>query len=161
MLIRCRRTHRQRTQGYIRELEKEVLRLRELEKELVGEKETLNEQIELLKHVLLSNNLSLPSGFDPVGNAPTTHDNGKDSIFASQAPVTVDLTELSRIEAEKWCGITAAEEVPPPYVEPTSDALQLFRTLSPPSGAPATSSSETRIIAPTLNAQSAVDFVLE
>lgn len=127
----------------------------------MSEKQKFNNQIELLKQVLLSNNLSLPSGFDPVGNVQITNDLGKVSIFTSQAPVTVDLTELSRIEAEKWCGIAAAEEVPPPYVEPTSNALRPFRTLSPPSGVPASSDLESCIITMTLNAQSAVDFVLE
>lgn len=161
MLITPYRTHRQRTQGYIRELEKEVLRLREREQELLGEKQTLNDQAELLKQVLLSNNLSLPSGISPVGAVPTAHEYDKDSIFTAQALVTVDLTELSRIEAEKWCGITATEEMPPPYVEPSSDTLQLFRTVSPPTDGSASSDLEHRRLPTTLNAQSAVDFVLE
>jgi hypothetical protein len=57
------RNHRQRTQGYIKELEKEVLRLRARESELADENQTLHDQLRLLKQMLASNSIQLPYEF--------------------------------------------------------------------------------------------------
>ena len=144
-----------------------MLRLREREQELVGETQALSNQIDLLKHALLSNDLSLPGDFTSISlPEDVTMDTGRDRdpIFTTQSPVTVDLTELSRVEAVKWCGVTARDEEPPPYVAPASEAFQALRTTSPAVGAsgPSTGSSgEHRLALTTLNPQSAVDFVLE
>lgn len=55
------RTHRQRTQNYIKTLESEVIRLRESETNLISERERLQAHIELLKSTIVSANLPLPS----------------------------------------------------------------------------------------------------
>jgi hypothetical protein len=144
-------------------LEKEVLRLREREQVLVGETETLNVQVQRLKNALLSNNVSLPEGLhsiSPQDDVTMNTSQDKTPVFTTQSPVTIDLTELSRVEAEKWCGIVARDEVPPPFVEPASNAFSLRttpRATEPFNGV----SGEGRLVSIALNPQSAVDFVLE
>ena len=145
-------------------MEKEVLRLREREQVLVGETESLNGQIQQLKNVLLSNNVSLPGelhSISPQDDVTMNTSQDRTPVFTAQSPVTVDLTELSRVEATKWCGAVARDEVPPPFVEPASNALEALRTTSHASGSFNGASGESRLVSTTLNPQSAVDFVLE
>ena len=156
----CYRNHRQRTQGYIRELEKEVLRLRARESELVDENQALHDETKLLKQMLASNSIQLPyefsvyeTGSDPMLSNETSRET------TTEPTVTIDLTDLSRIEASKWCGVTAAAEIPPRYVEP-SKTVKSFRNAVTTPGARIVSQSS-RIISTTLSAQLAVDFVLE
>jgi hypothetical protein len=54
------RTHRQRTQGYIRELEREVLRLRELEINLKNQNKILSAKVTILEQTLTINNITVP-----------------------------------------------------------------------------------------------------
>ena len=161
-MLSCYRNHRQRTQGYIRELEKEVLRLRARENDLADENQTLHDQVKLLKQMLASNGIQLPYGISSpeiMADLPLSNDTSDETM--AEPTVTVDLTDLSRIEAEKWCGITAAAEIPPQYVEP-SKTVQSFRTTVTASQKVTTTASPgSRIISMTLSAQSAVDFVLE
>lgn len=145
-------------------MEKEVLRLREREQVLLGETETLNDQVERLKNALLSNNVSLPAELQSISpQDDVTMNTGQDRspVFTTQSPVTIDLTELSRVEAAKWCGMVARDEVPPPFVEPASNDFQALRSTSHASGPFTGASGESRLISTTLNPQSAVDFVLE
>jgi len=157
------RNHRQRTQGYIRELEKEVLRLRARESELVDDNHTLQNQVKSLKQMLASNSVQLPYGFSPPetrNDLPSS--NGTSREVTAEPTVTVDLTDLSRIEAKKWCG--AESEIPPPYVEPPLKTAKSFRTtptVTASGGVTQIASPTSRIISTTLSAQSAIDFVLE
>src|SRR5262249_16737479 len=157
----CHRNHRQRTQGYIRELEKEVLRFRSRESELADENQTLHDQVELLKQMLVSNSIQLPYGFSPAdtrGDLPPT--NGMTREATAEPTVTVDLTDLSKIAAKKWCGMTAEAEIPPPFVEPPLKTAKSFRTtVTASEGVGKIASPTSPIISTTLSAQSAVDFV--
>ncbi|KAL9124870.1 MAG: hypothetical protein Q9217_005849 [Psora testacea] len=60
----AQRTHRQRTQNYIKTLESEVVRLRESEARLVTERDNLQNTIQTLKITIISANLPLPPGVD-------------------------------------------------------------------------------------------------
>ncbi|KAL8931920.1 MAG: hypothetical protein Q9216_007025 [Gyalolechia sp. 2 TL-2023] len=60
----AQRTHRQRTQNYIKTLESEVLRLRGSEGDLVEENKSLQDQVELLRTSLILANVPLPAGFE-------------------------------------------------------------------------------------------------
>jgi hypothetical protein len=126
----------------------------------VDENQTLHDQIKLLKQMLASNSIQLPYGFSPPEtDAELPPTNGTDNEAMAEPTVTIDLTDISRIEAEKWCGVTAQTEIPPPYVEPSSKTVKPFRTAVTTSGVVSIPSS--RIISTTLSAQLAVDFVLE
>jgi hypothetical protein len=162
-VLSCHRNHRQRTQGYIRELEKEVLRLRARECELVDENQTLHGQVKSLKQMLASNSTQLPYEFSsPETRSDLPPSNGTIREATAEPTVTVDLTDLSRIEAKKWCEVTAETEIPPPYIEPPSKPAKSFRTTVTAPGEVAKIASPTsRIISTTLSAQSAIDFVLE
>ncbi|KAL9014549.1 MAG: hypothetical protein Q9173_000804 [Seirophora scorigena] len=60
----AQRTHRQRTQNYIKTLESEVLRLRGSEGDLTQANKKLQNQVDLLRTTLLSANVQLPAGFE-------------------------------------------------------------------------------------------------
>lgn len=61
--FRCR-THRQRTQNYIKTLESEVVRLRASESSLMRQRDECQAQVEMLKNTLLLSNIPLPLGID-------------------------------------------------------------------------------------------------
>lgn len=58
----AQRTHRQRTQTYMKTLEKEVLRLRNAETDSMAKIEKLQRQVDSLLAVLVENNIQIPSG---------------------------------------------------------------------------------------------------
>jgi hypothetical protein len=58
------RAHRQRTQGYIRELEKEVLRLRDREDDYLRKNEVLTEKVTSLEQHILASNIVFPQGYE-------------------------------------------------------------------------------------------------
>ncbi|KAL8973410.1 MAG: hypothetical protein Q9197_002356 [Variospora fuerteventurae] len=58
----AQRTHRQRTQNYIKTLESEVIRLRGSDGELTQANKKLQNQVDLLQSTLLSANVPLPAG---------------------------------------------------------------------------------------------------
>ncbi|KAL8841764.1 MAG: hypothetical protein Q9170_000797 [Blastenia crenularia] len=61
---RLDRTHRQRTQNYIKTLESEVIRLRGSEADLTQAKNKLQSQVDLLRTTLILANVPLPPGFE-------------------------------------------------------------------------------------------------
>ena len=61
------RTHRQRTQNYIKTLESEVVRLREAETNLLQERDKLKGQIETLRTTVILSNIQLPEGVEDIG----------------------------------------------------------------------------------------------
>lgn len=160
------RTHRQRTQGYIRELEKEVLRLRDSETALKAE----NKQ---LKAALNQNGLSLPNGASPpTWRSSFSPPPDNTLLFAASSPdfgalssatsVTIDLTELNVIEPEKWCSVTAAMEETRPFEIPTISPAQLSEYET--NGVMSTlrqGSVGNYGAFPALSPQAAIDFVLE
>lgn len=113
--------------------------------------------------MLDSNSIQLPYEFSLPDLSGDISSNWSSRETTVEPTVTIDLTELSRIEASKWCGITAAAEIPPSYVEPPLEKVQSFRTtVTTPGGGIAKSiPPDSRIISSELSAQSAVDFVLE
>lgn len=160
MCLACR-THRQRTQGYIRELEKEVLRLRDNESVLKAGNSSL-------KDALVRGGLPLPNhGDSPDLSAGVSIASDLDLRYTATSlelgnSVTVDLTELNAIEAEEWCSVTAAMEDRIPFEAPTAlPSLALIcGDVNPPrtlrEGSVGNYGS-----APALSPQAAIDFVLE
>ncbi|KAK0508362.1 hypothetical protein JMJ35_009446 [Cladonia borealis] len=74
----AQRTHRQRTQNYIKTLESEVVRLRESEMRLLEDKEKLQRQVDILKNNHIFSELPLPPGFEsdttPLAQPPQLSD---------------------------------------------------------------------------------------
>ena len=70
------RTHRQRTQNYIKTLESEVVRLRGSEGDLTQANKKLQNQVDLLRTSLILANVPLPAGFEgsPQLAQPSTFD---------------------------------------------------------------------------------------
>ncbi|KAL2041610.1 hypothetical protein N7G274_005394 [Stereocaulon virgatum] len=60
----AQRTHRQRTQNYIKTLESEVIRLRESEVKLMQDKEKLERQVDILKTNHFLSEIPLPAGIE-------------------------------------------------------------------------------------------------
>lgn len=77
------RTHRQRTQNYIKTLESEVLRLRSSEGDLTQVNKRLQNQVDLLHTTLLSANVQLPAGFE---GSPQS---AQASFSSSDMPATI------------------------------------------------------------------------
>jgi hypothetical protein len=159
------RTHRQRTQGYIRELEKEVLRLRDSERALKYENANL-------KRCLSGSGILAPEVPSPTSSRGNVS-SAEPVLFlpepssltvetSSAASVIIDLTDLSAIEPEKWCSVTAAMEEVRPYELPTVSPAQLS---GDPSGAMPATLREGSVgnygASPALSPQAAIDFVLE
>ncbi|KAI5860684.1 hypothetical protein GGS23DRAFT_579844 [Durotheca rogersii] len=67
-VLQAQRTHRQRTQMYIKILEKEVLRLRESEREAIERAQALQKQVNGLLHALAQNSASSPAASDERSN---------------------------------------------------------------------------------------------
>lgn len=65
----AQRTHRQRTQNYIKTLESEVVRLREAETSLMQERDKLQSQIVNLKNTIILSNIPLPEGTEDIGTS--------------------------------------------------------------------------------------------
>lgn len=57
-------THRQRTQNYIKALEQEVVRLREMETQMMMQKETLHARVNVLEHTLSQHGIHAPPDTD-------------------------------------------------------------------------------------------------
>lgn len=79
----CYRTHRQRTQNYIKTLESEVVRLRGSESSLMQERDAFKAQVGILKTHLLLLNISLPPGIDESLTEPSPTFDWNDSDMAS------------------------------------------------------------------------------
>jgi hypothetical protein len=87
------RTHRQRTQGYIRELEKEVLRLRDKEEAYLKKNETLDEKVRTLEQHILASNILFPEGYNV---STTKFDQGLSSAPSLSALESDDLRAKSQ-----------------------------------------------------------------
>lgn len=79
----CHRTHRQRTQNYIKTLESEVVRLRASESSLMQERDACQAQVGILKTHLLLLNIPLPPGIDESLPEPSPTFDWNDSQMAS------------------------------------------------------------------------------
>lgn len=79
----CHRTHRQRTQNYIKTLESEVVRLRGSESSLMQERDAFKAQVGILKTHLLLLNIPLPPGIDSSLTEPSPTFDWNDSEMAS------------------------------------------------------------------------------
>jgi hypothetical protein len=92
MLI-CSRTHRQRTQTYMKTMEREVLRLRASENEALLKIQRLQRQVDLLLATLVENNINFPPG-----------------LMEDQAALHSDLLPLSRSEAQVQVNLNPRDE---------------------------------------------------
>ncbi|KAF2425229.1 hypothetical protein EJ08DRAFT_700458 [Tothia fuscella] len=172
-VLQAQRTHRQRTQGYIRELEKEVLRLRENEMALELSNKTLQERINMLEPLAIANGTFSRDhnikeflhqhklNQQPYLNTPSSSGGGQSlhgdahSIIAGNDPfVNVDLTALGTTRATYGCSTKAAMESPVPFQPPNRDAPELATW--DPSGA-----ASERLVPSVITPQRAVDFVLD
>jgi hypothetical protein len=136
------RTHRQRTQRYIRALENEVLRLRSLEKATREKNVVLQRQLDAF---LKSGASSVTDALEPATPAQ------------SEPMVHVDLTKVLDITPEKACSDLAAERIP---VEVDYSSLT---PITPQSDVRRQEDIADRDLSPStisLSAQTGLDFVL-
>lgn len=103
------RTHRQRTQNYIKTLESEVVRLRGSETSLMEERERLQGQIDTLRATLILSNIHLPPGIDPL---PTIEHQALQSNAPEMATVSYRNDDLSHPRLHVNWTQTAVQEVP-------------------------------------------------
>lgn len=103
------RTHRQRTQNYIKTLESEVVRLRGSETSLMEEKERLQVQIDTLRATITFSNLPLPPGIDPL---TTAEHQGLQSNAPEMATISYRNDDLSHPRLHVDWTPTPAQEVP-------------------------------------------------
>ena len=161
---RCR-THRQRTQGYIRELEKEVLRLRDSETALKAENVSLKDTINRGGLPMPEpDSITWRNGASPSSDAGLlfTASSPEFGDISSAGSVTIDLTELSVIEPETWCSVTAAMEEPRVFELPTIAPAQLSDYNQHGSQKTLREGSVGNYgTVPALSPQAAIDFVLE
>ncbi|KAE9979141.1 hypothetical protein EG328_001082 [Venturia inaequalis] len=122
-VLQAQRTHRQRTQGYIRELEKEVLLLRETQDQLAAENQTLKAKVDVCVHTLHSNGIPVPDVSGPASpaylrqkssNLGLHQDFLSNSTYALSGDissgadsVSIDLRDLESLEPEFLCSTTA------------------------------------------------------
>ena len=109
-------THRQRTQRYIRELENEVLNLRNLSKSMDEKNRTFHSQVQILMATLVANHIPLPV-LPHVAPDPATPEldfsaTSDSSDSAASPMVSIDVSGLSTTAPEKACSIIASERVP-------------------------------------------------
>lgn len=124
MLISANSTHRQRTQGYIRELEKEVLLLRESQGQLAVENQTLKVKVDVCVYALQSNGIPVPDVSGPASPAFLRQNSSNlglqqdllsnsayvlsGGISSGANSVSIDLRDLELLEPEYPCSTTAA-----------------------------------------------------
>lgn len=163
------RTHRRRTQRYIRELENEVLRLRSREKVALDRVRDLEKQLGVTGGDAQSNTTSdtpleytTPGSDQPAYSfsstpnpTPTVSDHGT----AGTPSVSIDLTLLSQSQPEYACCDTAADKPDPNLAYLNDIPNQIDR--QQPNGKVSFPSNGygTELVA--LDAQAAVDFVLK
>ena len=152
------------------------MRLRDREMTLSEQNADLTQTIEQLKQTLMANNISLSAGAISIPTPASTQHTAPFAIpplsagsmsfsgrtAVSEAPVTINLTELGLIEPSKPCSMTAALGFPTPYEDPSADLEFAYQSpddeqLMGVHGTPVTST----VLTTALSTQSAVDFVLE
>jgi hypothetical protein len=132
-------THRFRTQQYIRELEKEVFRLRDTETEQLRIVRELQNQVKVLADILLENSIPLPEVVLPIMRVEEAEN--MDAKKTPRHPIHIDLTKLANVEPEGPC--TQNPNIPSPVYHP-----------------PPQPDEEEPIQPATLDAQAAIDFIL-
>ncbi|MCJ1257682.1 hypothetical protein MMC24_005508 [Lignoscripta atroalba] len=104
----AQRTHRQRTQSYIKTLEQEVLRLRASESKLTQNQDHLQGQVDILRATLILHHIPLPAGVE----SSTIGNDGMLSSPGSGAQATVsymtDDFDHQRLHID-WPSITPEE----------------------------------------------------
>lgn len=154
-----------RTQRYILELEKEVLRLRDFEQAARTSTRVLEEQRDLLLRLLLSHNISLPDLGPDSPFKGVSLDSSSSTLSqtdeSSSTLVDLDMAYVMETPPQFGCPIQAAERVPPDFD---------FSLLSPslkPSEIASLAISETTVPdmngffkAAKLDAQAGIDFIL-
>ena len=109
-VLEAQRTHRHRTQQYIRELEKEVLRLREENNLLLERDQRRVSQLRNLKAKLVENDILI--NFEAEDRQP------EPQSPETSASVQIDLTWLSKVIPQGSCENHPAEIAPPVYQVP-------------------------------------------
>jgi hypothetical protein len=172
VLMSSNSTHRQRTQGYIRELEKEVLRLRETEGQLSVENQNLKAKVDVCVHTLHSNGIPVPevsvsaspsyfrttssnlgSQQDLLSNSGYALSGGMSSAADS---VSIDLRDLETLEPEYPCSRTAGLADPRQFELPEDQNAFMNFPYRERSHSDNQQGSATH-----LGAQAGIDFILE
>lgn len=97
-ILKAQRTHRRRTQNYIQELEKEVLRLRAREAEMLAELESRS-----------SSSRSQSQSYGLPSPSPSSEGGRSEAVKPNDTPtVMVDFTDFGHLEPEYPCTIQAA-----------------------------------------------------
>ncbi|KAF2092550.1 hypothetical protein NA57DRAFT_62417 [Rhizodiscina lignyota] len=178
-VLQAQRAHRQRTQGYIKALENEILRLRARENALLRDTALIRDHVSVLEQTLLTNGIGIPrvqglsnletpfdvssgvaSGtpFDMssvAGSIPSSvpSSTGIDDQFSN---VTIDLRDMQNIEAERWCSTNAAEHEPRSFEVPSFDPVMWENFVQQEGGTSAAGAH----FGP-LDAQTGINFILE
>lgn len=120
------RTHRQRTQNYIKTLESEVIRLRASDGDLTQANKKLQNQVDLLQSTLLSANVPLPAGSE---GSPQP---GQATFTSFDMPASV--TYRADNSNHERLHVTWPESPPPrPALRPPSQSAQSGPQPLPPS----------------------------
>lgn len=120
------RTHRLRTQNYIKTLESEVIRLRASEGDLTTENKKLQDQVELLRTSLILANVPLPAGFE--GSPQLAQPNPSDINMPATVAFKLDSSNHQRLHVD-WPS--------PPTDRPTPAPAPVSMSIQPPEWTPA------------------------
>ena len=144
-VLQAQRTHRHRTQEYIRELEKEVFRLRDENESMLRRFQRMQSQLLLLKDTLIKNGIPADVELDVELVAPTASPvcRVSEQNDTLQPSVQVNLTAIANVIPERSCENHPAEIAPLAY-QTSRHNLEETETL--PSTKPTT--------------QVAIDFIL-
>lgn len=126
--------------------------MRAREHNVVNENMGLKDHIGLLKDILESNRIPIPEALVTQGteSAYVSGQQSRSDTDISAGDLTIDLTEMQTVEAERWCSEQAAETDPRPYEAPTID----------PSVETSASELQESPRPQSLDSQAGIDFVL-
>lgn len=102
-----RSTHRQRTQGYIKELENEVLRLRDAEKQAIHKVAKLQQDVNLLLAILTKHSIPTPPGIVNQSSQP-----GKEERYVELHPLPNPIAAMVNLK-DLPCSESCSNYTPP------------------------------------------------
>ncbi|KAL8670111.1 MAG: hypothetical protein Q9168_005338 [Polycauliona sp. 1 TL-2023] len=116
----AQRTHRQRTQNYIKTLEEEVVRLRGSEGNLRTETKKLLNRVDVLRTALVLNDVPLPAGFE--GSPQLADPRSLDSDLSASISFRTDTSNHQRLHID-WPTQSNQQPAPSLIPQPTSDNI--------------------------------------
>ncbi|CAL8579393.1 hypothetical protein XPA_005142 [Xanthoria parietina] len=116
----AQRTHRQRTQNYIKTLEEEVVRLRGSEGDLKSENKKLSSQVDILRTALVLADVPLPAGFE--GSPQSAQLPSIDSEFPASISFRTDSSNHQRLHVD-WPTPSHSQPAPAPAPQAPTEGL--------------------------------------